>query len=222
MAEEERNPFLISPGSIPPPAPGSDAVPLESGTRRVPVSRLPGAPTTVPPGAAPPPAGAPIPGLAPPVVDAPSPAARPAVPPPAAPLPAEAILEAQAVPTAPSPTLAAAWSIRIGDAAPAPLVGAVLLGRDPAPRADAPSARLVPVVDPDKTVSKTHALIALRDGAADVTDLSSTNGTTVVDAGGSTLLGPGGRYRLVGDATVYLGSFPLRVEATAAMAGGGG
>jgi hypothetical protein len=59
-----------------------------------------------------------------------------------------------------------------------------LLGRNPRAAASAPDAQLVTVPDISKTMSKTHALLTLTDGAWLVTDLDSTNGVLLVSATG--------------------------------------
>ena len=65
-----------------------------------------------------------------------------------------------------------------------PFGGSIVLGRNPVAPASRPTASLVPVDDPDRTVSKTHvALTATREGVL-VEDLHSTGGTVVVRADG--------------------------------------
>ena len=59
-----------------------------------------------------------------------------------------------------------------------------LLGRNPRAVAAAPDAQLVSVPDISKTMSKTHALLVLVDGAWTITDLDSTNGVLLVGADG--------------------------------------
>ena len=65
-----------------------------------------------------------------------------------------------------------------------PFGGSVVLGRNPVAPASRPTASLVPVDDPDRTVSKTHVVLtATREGVL-VEDLHSTGGTVVVRADG--------------------------------------
>jgi hypothetical protein len=83
-----------------------------------------------------------------------------------------------------------------------------VLGRNPAVAHGA--IQLVPVSDSSKTVSKTHARIALADGVWSITDLNSTNGVHVIAPDGQNLrLVPGvpatitESFRL-GDLTLHL------------------
>ena len=65
-----------------------------------------------------------------------------------------------------------------------PFGGSIVLGRNPVAPASRPTASLVPVDDPDRTVSKTHVVLtATREGVF-VEDLHSTGGTVVVRADG--------------------------------------
>ncbi|TFD71909.1 DUF5684 domain-containing protein [Cryobacterium sp. Hb1] len=60
----------------------------------------------------------------------------------------------------------------------------VLLGRNPARGGAHLDAQLVPLHDPGKTVSKTHARLDFVDGAWGISDLHSTNGVVLIDGGG--------------------------------------
>lgn len=65
-----------------------------------------------------------------------------------------------------------------------PFGGSIVLGRNPVAPASRPTASLVPVDDPDRTVSKTHVVLtATREGVL-VEDLHSTGGTVVMRADG--------------------------------------
>ncbi len=65
-----------------------------------------------------------------------------------------------------------------------PFGGSIVLGRNPVAPASRPTASLVPVDDPERTVSKTHVVLtATREGVL-VEDLHSTGGTVVVRADG--------------------------------------
>ncbi|QAY62166.1 FHA domain-containing protein [Xylanimonas allomyrinae] len=61
----------------------------------------------------------------------------------------------------------------------------VVVGRRPGPEPGLPGAQVLQVHDVTKTVSKRHALLRLVDGTWTVTDLASTNGTTLVHPDGS-------------------------------------
>ncbi|MEO7123924.1 MAG: FHA domain-containing protein, partial [Lacisediminihabitans sp.] len=52
----------------------------------------------------------------------------------------------------------------------------LFIGRNPARAAERPEAELLPLVDPAKSLSKTHALLEVDDGVLWVHDLDSTNG----------------------------------------------
>jgi len=104
---------------------------------------------------------------------------------------------------------AARWMLQTegGDAAEITEQVAVL-GRNPAVAHG--GIQLVPVTDSSKTVSKTHARIALADGVWSITDLNSTNGVHVIAPDGQNLrLVPGvpatitESFRL-GDLTLHL------------------
>lgn len=61
----------------------------------------------------------------------------------------------------------------------------VLVGRDPAAADGEMTAQLVPLDDPTRGLSKTHAALAVVDGRLVVTDRHSTNGTVVRSATGT-------------------------------------
>ncbi|MEN2740191.1 FHA domain-containing protein [Microbacterium sp. X-17] len=85
---------------------------------------------------------------------------------------------------------------------------AALLGRNPLPRTDSPHAQLIPIADPTRTVSKTHALLRRTDDGWEIRDLESTNGIVLVDAAGveSELATPAAvtEYFFLGDAELRL------------------
>jgi hypothetical protein len=91
--------------------------------------------------------------------------------------------------------------------------GRTVLGR--APDASAfTGADAVVVTDPQRTVSKTHAILEPADNALVVTDLRSTNGVRVERDGAETLeLEAGASARLVAGDLLVLGEFRLRVGA---------
>ena len=70
----------------------------------------------------------------------------------------------------------------------------------------------LPVDDPARSVSKTHAVLQETQEGVRVTDLHSTNGVSVIDASGATTaLAAGTAAALDAGATVLLGSFRLRL-----------
>jgi len=76
------------------------------------------------------------------------------------------------------------WAVETTAGAHVELVGTVaILGRRPAGHPLYPAAQLITVTDPATSVSATHAALEFLDGEWQVTDLGSTNGVWVVDAG---------------------------------------
>lgn len=72
---------------------------------------------------------------------------------------------------------APAWRLTLPDGEQLLLEQTTLVGRDPAHNAEWATARLVSVIDPGKTISKTHAALELTaSGQLVVHDLNSTNG----------------------------------------------
>ena len=121
----------------------------------------------------------------------------------------------RAAPTAPAwlaaaPEPKATWMLQTADGHRSEITEQVaVLGRNPA-AAHSGAVQLVTLNDTSKTVSKTHARIALADGAWSVTDLNSTNGVHVIAPDGENLrLVPGvpatitESFRL-GDLTLHL------------------
>jgi hypothetical protein len=104
------------------------------------------------------------------------------------------------------------WALVLPDGARVDLDGPVLLGRDPAGIPDRPGARLVPLADSGKTVSKTHALVEPTAEGVRVRELHSTNGIAIDTAAGRQIVTPGGEGIAPSGATVMLGSFAIRIE----------
>lgn len=105
------------------------------------------------------------------------------------------------------------WSLQLPDGTTALVREQALLGRAPQPTAEHPRADLIVVDDP--SVSKTHALTRLVDGALQVLDLDSSNGTVlIVDEVEQAC--PPGVWMLVPDgAALELGTVELRCTAIA-------
>jgi len=105
-------------------------------------------------------------------------------------------------------------SLVLPDGGTVPLVGAVLLGRNPAAHAEYRGAALQAVADPRMSVSKTHTAVIPGRRSVRVTDLHSTNGTTVTDPTGAvTVCVPGESYPVEPGWTIGIGEFPVRVVA---------
>ncbi|MCL2515715.1 MAG: FHA domain-containing protein [Microbacteriaceae bacterium] len=141
---------------------------------------------------------------------------RPPVPEPGAPFaPAaaapEPAAETQAVQVvAPASVAERPWSLRLPDGSMTPLAGAAFVGRNPQSTDAAPGGAVLPLNDPAKSLSKTHALLVPSGDWVMVTDLHSTNGTAVIDRSGSTTVLEPGRSSPVADGSVLqLGSFAV-------------
>jgi pSer/pThr/pTyr-binding forkhead associated (FHA) protein len=95
---------------------------------------------------------------------------------------------------APSPAQRPVPAFRIGDGAPHPIDGPVLIGRRPlAPRIPVagPPPELVVVASPRGAVSATHLELQVEGTRVVATDLRSTNGTTVHARSGTRRMRPG-------------------------------
>jgi len=173
-----------------PPAPVAEAPPAPA-----PIAEAPPAPAPIaeaPPAPAPiaeaPPAPAPVQAPAAPVAVAPL-----TVAPPAPPVPVAApVVDAADLLDFDDTVIAGrrqqGWVLTPTGGTPIRIEStSALIGRNPAARASAADAQLVPVPDPSKTVSKTHALITLSEGVWSIIDLASTNGVYLVDAAGEEL-----------------------------------
>src|SRR5690606_31736654 len=104
----------------------------------------------------------------PPAPEAPAVTAPPAMTPPAPPVPPQQV--APPAPVAPVTN----WVLVLADGSEEPVTGVVLLGRNPAPFAAWPTARLLAVVDSTQSVSKSHAAFEVDDSGLWVHDLNST------------------------------------------------
>jgi pSer/pThr/pTyr-binding forkhead associated (FHA) protein len=82
----------------------------------------------------------------------------------------------------------------------------MLVGRDPSPGPDEAAALLVPIPDPDRSVSKTHISAGVADGQVWIVDRGSTNGTTIIGSDGRTSEAPPGvRVSVPTGSEVHLG-----------------
>lgn len=94
---------------------------------------------------------------------------------------------------------ALSWYFGLPDGTTVRFASAVVVGRNPVPPAQAPAAAPVALEDPARSVSKTHALVELREGMPWVTDLHSTNGTTLTNDVGEAVMCEPGTPMPVGD-----------------------
>jgi len=127
----------------------------------------------------------PAPAVAEPAAD-PAAAAVPIEPTPAAPAPAEhaAGADAQPHPVAVELVLDSGETVAVAG-------GGVVLGRAPATGPDDVEVAPVPVVDPTRSISKTHWALLRRDGGVVAVERGSTNGSVLVRGGSEQPLEPG-------------------------------
>ncbi|MCU1513754.1 MAG: hypothetical protein JWO10_844, partial [Microbacteriaceae bacterium] len=80
--------------------------------------------------------------------------------------------------------VAAGWHLILpGSGQDVPVTDSIFIGRNPSRTADRPQADLLAPDDPAKSLSKTHAMLEVQDGALWVHDLNSTNGVFVAAPG---------------------------------------
>lgn len=90
---------------------------------------------------------------------------------------------------------------------------ALFIGRNPARTDDWPDAELLPLIDPAKSLSKTHALVEVEGGQLWVHDLDSTNGVFIVPKDSDAIeVEPGTRAAVPAGAELELGDYVIRVE----------
>ena len=89
---------------------------------------------------------------------------------------------------------------------------AIVVGREPQFMPALPQARLIPVPDPTRSVSKNHACFSLYGATLVVEDLGSTNGVIVTRPNGrEDDIGVGGRTELEAGARVELGDTVISI-----------
>lgn len=106
------------------------------------------------------------------------------------------------------------WRLVLPDGVGAKAVdGALFLGRNPTRAAERPDAELLPLIDPAKSLSKTHALLEVEGGMLWVHDLDSTNGVFIVQADGDAVeVEPGTRASVPAGSELEFGDYVIRVE----------
>ncbi|KAA1374682.1 RDD family protein [Aeromicrobium fastidiosum] len=154
---------------------------------------------------APPVMVSPPPGVAPPPVVAPAPAAVPT--PALSPAPVD---ESTRLATRHSPATVT-WSLAPSIGSPLVLAGATVVGRDPE-SALVPGSSAWSVDDPERTVSKTHAVVGVEAGHPWIEDWNSTNGVLVRRGAEAIDVKTGERTTLEADDVVLLGDFELTVR----------
>ena len=96
--------------------------------------------------------------------------------------------------------------------APVELSSTTVVGRDPDNISEYPGAACVPLNDANRSISKTHAVLAPAPGGLWLTDLHSTNGTRIEEDGRVTVAKPNESIPVPTGATIVLGSAAYRVE----------
>ncbi|WP_394769358.1 FHA domain-containing protein [Lacisediminihabitans sp.] len=115
----------------------------------------------------------------------------------------------EVLPDAPS----AGWTLQLPGGTTVAIDSAVFIGRDPSRTPDRPTAELLAVVDPARTVSKTHALLEIDEHGLWAHDLRSTNGVFITEPGGAEVdVPPGSRTRVPAGADLELGDYVIRVQ----------
>lgn len=134
---------------------------------------------------------------------APPPRATRPVPPP---LPTPPVASAPPAEAPESNRRPRAWRLRNADGVEFLVHDRVVAGRDPRPEAVEGGGTPVAIVDPQRSVSKTHALLEVGGDRLLATDLRSTNGVRVWPEGGDPVeLEPGVPTPVPADAVLLLG-----------------
>lgn len=105
------------------------------------------------------------------------------------------------------------WTLTLPNGTVELVTDRVVIGRHPEYMPALPTARLIPVADPSRSVSKNHACFSLYGSKLVVEDLGSTNGIIVTRPDGHEHdIGVGGRVELedgakveLGDVIIYIG-----------------
>lgn len=92
------------------------------------------------------------------------------------------------------------------------ITGDAVIGRKPGATAANMGAQSIEVTDPERTVSRVHAFLQLRDGHLTALDAGSANGTSVERAGRRIPLPSSGEYVALRDGdTLWVGDVPARI-----------
>ena len=105
------------------------------------------------------------------------------------------------------------WRIVVPGVAPVAVFGVLYLGRNPVAPPGESGARVLPLPDSAKSISKTHARLEVEAGQLYVSDLDSTNGVWIVPAGEDAIeVQPGERAAVPAGSDLELGDFVIQVE----------
>ena len=96
--------------------------------------------------------------------------------------------------------------------APVELSSTTVVGRDPDNISEYPGAACVPLNDANRSISKTHAVLAPAPGGLWLTDLHSTNGTRIESNGAVTALVPEKEEAAMPGSKVVFGNAVYRVS----------
>ncbi|RXZ48127.1 FHA domain-containing protein, partial [Agromyces binzhouensis] len=111
------------------------------------------------------------------------------------------------------PAATGPWHLRSADGIEFSVPDRVVAGRDPKPPAWLQGATVVAIPDHTRSMSKTHALLEVRDDRLIVTDLDSTNGVRVWPEGSEPAdLESGVPAEVPLDAVILLGDVAFLVE----------
>lgn len=118
--------------------------------------------------------------------------------------------------TAPAPVVKPPSNPRLElpDGSVLPLDAGLIVGRDPQPQDGYGVTERAILHDVERSVSKTHAILGISDGAIWVLDLNSTNGTVLLaDDGTETLCTPEVATPIPADTDVRFGEYRVHVAA---------
>ena len=108
---------------------------------------------------------------------------------------------------------APSWRLDVPGHGAIPVGGVLFIGRNPSTTAAHPDGALLAVNDEARSLSKTHAMLEIDDGALWVHDLESTNGVWVVDPGEEAIeVIPGQRAPVPSGGTIELGDLVIQVD----------
>lgn len=114
----------------------------------------------------------------------------------------------------PRPLHAGAYTLAFDTGEALTVTGNGLVGRNPAPAAGEVVDHVIPISDPDRTVSKTHLAFGVGPDGLWVLDRGSTNGTwTVTGEGARAQVAPGTRVTVPVGSTVEFGDRSFTVSA---------
>lgn len=171
-------------------------------------------PTAPPVRPAPPAASAPVTSVLPDAAPAaPTPVAADEQPPVPVPEPAVSEQIDDSTIAVPRRRRRVSWSLQLPDGSTALVREQALLGRAPQATVEHPRADLIVIDDP--SVSKTHAGLRLVDGALQVLDLDSSNGTVLIVDDVEQACPPGVWMLVPDGAALELGTVELRFSAVA-------